>query len=76
MKKDFYKSIATLDGLTTYHYKVIFLLLDGSEYTQVQMAELLDSTKQNINKVCQRLYQQDIIHKNHIEGRNVFLGDK
>lgn len=74
MKKDIYKRMATLEGLTTYHYKIILLLLDGSEYTQVQMAEILGSTKQNINKACQYLYQRDTVKKKRSEGRNIFWG--
>ncbi len=74
VKKEIYKRIAALEGLTTYHYKVILLLLGGSEYTQVQMADMLGSSKQNINKVCQNLYHQDIVLKKRSEGRSVYWG--
>lgn len=38
VKKDIYKCVAMLDMLITYHYKVFVLLLEASEYIQVQMA--------------------------------------
>ena len=57
--------------LTTYHYRVLFLLMKN-EMNQAQMTIELETTKQNINKVCKELLQMDLIYISCIEGRNKY----
>ena len=65
--------VARLDGLTTYHYKVLFLLMQKS-MTQSQMSEELGVMRQNMNKVCKELESMNLITTERTEGRNRFLG--
>lgn len=66
-----YKLYATLD-LTTYHYKVILLLMT-KEYTQSQIADILNVKKQNIHSVCRDLKSMGIIYESSRIGNNVYL---
>lgn len=64
---------ALSDELTTYHYKVLFLLISRS-MTQAQIAEELGVARQNVNRVCQELTSMNLILCERVEGRNKFLG--
>lgn len=64
--------VARMGELTTYHYKVLFLLMEKS-MTQSQMAEELGVIRQNMNKVCRELESMNLIVTDRIEGRNKFL---
>jgi len=72
MQSDNYVKLAEQKGLTTYHYKVILYLLGKKEATQSEMAHELETTKQNINKMCKELESMNVIEKKRIEGRNIF----
>ena len=72
MKPNILIKIAGLKGLTTYHYKVILYLLGKKEATQAEMTQELETSKQNINKVCKDLSSINIIEIKRKEGRNIF----
>ena len=59
-------------NLTTYHYKVILLLM-SRELTQTQIAKELDVKKQNIYTACRDLKSMDIIYESTKIGNNVYL---
>lgn len=59
--KERFELYATLD-LTTYHDKVIFLLM-SKEFTQSQIAEILNVKKQNICSVCRNLKAMGLIYE-------------
>ncbi|MBK5246736.1 MAG: transcriptional regulator [Peptostreptococcaceae bacterium] len=69
--KDRFELYATLN-LTTYHYKVILLLMT-KELTQSQMANALEAKKQNIHSICHDLKSMDIIQEHSRIGNNVYL---
>lgn len=69
--KERFELYASLD-LTTYHYKVIMLLL-SKELTQSQIAEILNVKKQNIYSVCRDLKSMGIIYESSRMGNNVYL---
>lgn len=72
MKPNILIKLAELKELTTYHYKVILYLLGKKEATQAEMTQELETSKQNINKVCKDLSSIDIIEIKRKEGRNIF----
>lgn len=72
MKSDILIKSAELKGLTTYHYKIILYLLGKKEATQAEMTQELETSKQNINKVCKELNSMNIIEIKRKEGRNMF----
>lgn len=72
MKPNILIKLAELKGLTTYHYKIIIYLLGKKEATQAEMTLELETSKQNINKVCKDLNSMNIIEVKRKEGRNIF----
>lgn len=71
-QNELFVKLAEQEGLTTYHYKVILLLIGKKEATQSQIAQELGICKQNINKVFKDLSSIDIVLKSRVEGRNIF----
>jgi len=69
---DFFRKIVVTDGLTSYHFKVILLLLVG-EATQSQLAGMLNMNHQNIHRTCKMLLYRRIISISRKEGHNKFL---
>lgn len=57
---------------TTYHYKILFLLLKNS-YTQKEISNKLGVAKQNINKTCKELLSMDLIKVSKVIGNNKYL---
>ena len=61
------------DGnFTTYHYKVLCLLMTGT-FTQAQLATRLGVKSQNIHRCVKELIEQGFVVVDRTEGRNVFL---
>ena len=61
------------DGdFTTYHYKVMLLLLTGT-FTQAQLAKRLNIKKQNIGKVVKKLTEQGYIINTKKIGREKYF---
>ena len=61
------------DGdFTTYHYKVMLLLLTGT-FTQAQLAKRLNIKKQNIGKVVKKLTEQGYIINTRTAGREKYF---
>lgn len=69
--KERFELYATLN-LTTYHYKVILLLM-SKEFTQSQIANILNVKKQNIYSVCRDLRSMDIVYEGSRVGNSVYL---
>ena len=69
--KERFELYTSLD-LTTYHYKVIFLLM-SKEFSQSQIAEILNVKKQNICSVCRDLKTMGIIYESSRLGNSVYL---
>jgi len=63
---------ATDPDLTTYHYRVLFLLMQ-CERTQAQICAELSYKKQNINKICKDLLSIDYISFGKVVGKNKYL---
>lgn len=72
MKIEILRQLAELKELTTYHYKVILLLLASKEATQTQIAKILDVPKQNINRVFRDLVSMNIVIESRKEGTSIF----
>jgi DNA-binding MarR family transcriptional regulator len=73
MQKGVYELLALADGLTTYHYRILFLLLGQDGMTQSKLAEKLDLNRQNCHKVCKELLNRNIIYVSREEGKNKYL---
>ena len=58
--------------LTTYHYKIL-MLLAVHEMTQTQIADFLQTQKQNVNKYVSDLIKLNLLEVARIEGKNKFL---
>lgn len=67
---DYLGFIAKLD-ITTYHYKIL-LLLNIKSYNQAQLAEELNTYKQNMHKYMKELEALQLVEVDRIEGRNKF----
>lgn len=71
LSADYLTALSTAD-LTTYHYKVL-LLLAVQPMTQTQIADFLQTKKQNINKYVSELLKYGLLEVDRIEGKNKFL---
>lgn len=73
MQNKVFEILAMADGLTTYHYRILFLLIGRDEMTQSQLAEKLGINKQNCHKVCKELLNRDMLCISREEGKNKYL---
>lgn len=73
MKKRYFEMLAKSDFATTYHYKIVLLLLAAGALTQVQIASELGVERQNVNRYVRDLLAHGYITVDRIEGRNKFL---
>ena len=71
LSADYLTALSTAD-LTTYHYKVL-LLLAVQTMTQAQIADFLQTQKQNVNKYVSDLIKLNLLEVARIEGKNKFL---
>lgn len=69
---EYLELIATSNFATSYHYRVLLLLLTGS-YTQSQLAEKLGLKRQNVHRCVKELEQYGYILIDRVEGRNKFI---
>lgn len=72
ISKEFLNITARHKDLTTYHYRIMLLLLER-ERTQSQISQELDINKQNINKACKDLESLGIIYVSRQEGQMKYL---
>ena len=72
LKTEYLELIATSNFATSYHYRVLLLLLTGS-YTQSQLAEKLGLKRQNVHRCVKELEQYGYILIDRVEGRNKFI---
>lgn len=70
-EKERYATYA-ISSLTTYHYKVLFLLM-SEEQTQSQLCEKLGVKKQNVHKICKELKSMDFIQESKRIGNNIYF---
>lgn len=68
---DYLTALSTAD-FTTYHYKIL-LLLAVQPMTQAQIADFLQTKKQNINKYVSELLKYGLLEVDRIEGKNKFI---
>lgn len=73
MKKQYFEMLAKSDFATTYHYKIVLLLLATGALTQAQIADELNMKKQNVNRCVKELLEHGYIKVKRIEGKNKFL---
>ncbi len=73
MKKQYFEILAKNDFATTYHYKIVLLLLATGALTQAQIAHELNMKKQNVNRCVKELLEHGYITVERIEGKNKFL---
>ncbi len=73
MKKQYFEMLAKSDFATTYHYKIVLLLLATGALTQAQIADELNMKKQNVNRCVKELLEHGYITVERIEGKNKFL---
>ena len=71
-KEDLYNLYATDKSLKTYHFKVLFLLMNN-ERTQTEICSELGMSKQNLNKICKTLLSIGYISFSRTIGRNKYL---
>jgi len=71
-KEDLYKHYALDSDLKTYHYRVLFLLMQH-ERTQSEICSELGISKQNLNKICRNLLSIGYILQGKMVGRNKYL---
>lgn len=71
-KEELFKMYAGDPNLTTYHYKVLFMLLYAKR-TQSEIAAELNVDRQSINKVCKYLLNVGYIIVADVNGRNKLL---
>ena len=71
LSADYLTALSTAD-FTTYHYKIL-LLLAVQPMTQAQIADFLQTKKQNINKYASELTKLGLLEVDRIEGKNKFL---
>lgn len=69
---EFVELMATNEFVTTYHYKILLLLIAGV-YTQSQIANKLHMKRQNVHRCVKELEDYGYIMVDRIEGRNKFL---
>ena len=67
-----YLELLASGNFTTYHYKVMLLLMTGT-FTQAQLAAKLGVKAQNVHRCVKELTEHGFIIIDRIEGRNVFL---
>ncbi|MDE5834594.1 MAG: MarR family transcriptional regulator [Ruminococcus sp.] len=73
MKKQYFEILAKSDFATTYHYKIVLLLLATGALTQAQLADELNMKRQNVNRYVKDLLEHGYVTVERIEGRNKFL---
>lgn len=73
MKKQYFEMFAKSDFATTYHYKIVLLLLATGALTQAQIADELNMKRQNVNRYVKDLLEHGYITVERIEGKNKFL---
>ena len=73
MKKQFFEVLAKSDFATTYHYKIVLVLLAKGTLTQAQLADELTMKRQNVNRYVKDLLEHGYIKVERIEGKNKFL---
>ena len=73
MKKQYFEILAKSDFATTYHYKIVLLLLAKETLTQGQLAKELNIKRQNVNRYVKELLEHGYITVERIEGKNKFL---
>ena len=71
-KEDLYKQYATDNILKTYHYKVLFLLMQ-KDRSQSEICSDLGISKQNLNKICKDLLSIGYLSYGEVKGRNKYL---
>lgn len=71
LSADYLTTLSRAD-LTTYHYKIL-MLLAVHEMTQTQIADFLQTQKQNVNKYVSDLIKLNLLEIARIEGKNKFL---
>ena len=71
LSADYLTTLSRAD-LTTYHYKIL-MLLAVHEMTQTQIADFLQTQKQNVNKYVSDLIKLNLLEVARIEGKNKFL---
>ena len=71
LSADYLTTLSRAD-LTTYHYKIL-MLLAVHEMTQTQIADFLQTQKQNVNKYVSDLIKLNLLEVARIEGKNKFM---
>lgn len=69
---EYLELLATSNFATSYHYRVLMLLLTKS-YTQSQLAERLGLKRQNVHRCVKELEEHGYILIDRVEGRNKFI---
>lgn len=69
---EYFDMLAKSD-FTTYHYKIVLLLLATGALTQAQLADELNMKRQNVNRYVKDLLEHGYITVERIEGKNKFL---
>lgn len=69
---EYLELLATSNFTTSYHYRVILILMTGT-YTQAQLSEKLGIKRQNINRCVKELEEHGYILVDRVEGRNKFI---
>lgn len=68
-----YFDMLAKSNFTTYHYKIVLLLLATGALTQAQLADELNMKRQNVNRYVKDLLEHGYITIERIEGKNKFL---
>ncbi|MFR1315137.1 MAG: helix-turn-helix domain-containing protein [Clostridium perfringens] len=72
MENKYLEHIAVTEGLKTYHYKVLMLLITN-RFTQSKVSNILEVKKQNINKIFKELLDMGLIENSETIGRNKYF---
>ncbi|WP_224383533.1 MarR family transcriptional regulator [Clostridium perfringens] len=72
MENKYLEHIAVTEGLKTYHYKVLMLLITN-RFTQSEVSNILEVKKQNINKIFKELLDMGLIENSETIGRNKYF---
>lgn len=72
MENKYLEHIAVKEGLKTYHYKVLMLLIT-KRFTQSEVSNILEVKKQNINKIFKELLDMGLIENSETIGRNKYF---
>lgn len=69
---EYFEMLAESRFTTKYHYKILMLLLTG-EYTQIELAHKLKTSRQNVHRCVNELREHGYVAVGREEGRYKFL---